>query len=168
MAIVFTSGLQSHFDISQTTIDRCETTPSSPPSSLKEAAKKLNQGLKLHASQSDIGRVTLPLYANYRVISHFPDGMGNVLGNDSLPVAVLATDDDINNVITFYQTQLPNFKQFPVENGIILMEDAPGDFDLLTHIGLYTSTPHVLIEDMRFNDITAQEGNVKIEISYRK
>ncbi|RYV03521.1 hypothetical protein SOPP22_04470 [Shewanella sp. OPT22] len=163
-----TSGLRSHFDIPQATIDRCETAAYSPSSSLKEAAKRLNQGLKMHASQSDIGQVTLPLYMNHRVVSHFPDGMGNVLGTSSLPVAVFATDDDISNVINFYQTQLPDFKKFTVENGVIFIEDAPADFDLLTHIGLYTSTPHVLIEDMRFNEITAQEGDVKIEVSYRK
>ncbi len=161
-------GLRLHFDLSQNVIHECESQSTSTQTNLKQAAKRLNEGLQLVANKGDIKRVTLPLYDNYEIVSHFPDGMGNMRGNTSLPVAVLSSNDDIDNIIQFYQSNLPTYKEFIVEDGIILIEDAPDDFNLLTHIGLYTSTPHVLIEDMRFNDITAQEGDVKIEISYRK
>ena len=161
-------GMRSHFDISQTVIDECENNENGSEFSLEEAANRLNQGLKLHASLSDIKQVTLPLYTNHKVISHFPDGMGSFLGSESLPVTVLSTNDDIDRVISFYQSELSSFKKFVIDNGVIFMEDAPEDFDLLTHIGLYTSTPHVLIEDMQGNTLASRDGKVKIEISYRK
>ena len=162
------NGLMSHFDISQSIIDSCESQKMNAGMPLEEAARRLNKGLKLHATKGDIQQVTLPLYSNYEIVSHFPEGMGNFLGTNSLPVAVLSTNDDINRVIQFYQSQLPSYKQFPVEDGLILIEHAPDNFDLLTHIGLYTSTPHVLIEDMRHTEIKNHQGDVKIEISYRK
>ena len=163
-----TDGMRSHFDISQTVIDECEAGDTSAESTIEKAARMLNQGLKLHANMSDIKQVTLPLYSSHEVISHFPEGMGNYLGAESLPVAIIATNDDINKVIQFYQSKLPKYKKIAVENGVIFMKTAPADFDLLTHIGLYTSTPHVLIEDMQHSLIASQEGKVKIEISYQR
>lgn len=135
---------------------------------LSDYSDFINAGLKAHASQSSIDEVSLPLFPNSHVVSHFSDNQMAIGDSPILPAIVLATDADFGDVRTFYQQKLPNYKAFAITNGIIFMKDAPEDFSILSHLSLYTNTPHVLIEDMQSNIHNNKEGKTKIEISYIK
>ncbi len=133
---------------------------------LSDYANFINAGLKAHASQSSIDDVTLPLYPNSQVVSHLSNKQMTIGDINVLPAIVLATNADFDQVRHFYQQKLPRYKEFAIDNGIIFMEQAPVNFNILSHFALYTSTPHVLIEDMSSNRINNKEGKTKIEISY--
>ncbi|MGB0892971.1 MAG: hypothetical protein ACPGUD_01060 [Parashewanella sp.] len=154
-----------------TSMRAADTTTNSEETSTSlsiELMTQINNAMKLHAEFSDIDDVTLPLYPDHHIVSHFPDGMKSVSAINGLPVTVIATDHFIENVIKFYERELHGFSKFPVEHGVIFMESAPKDFDLFRHFSLYLNTPHVLIEDMRPSKVARIEANTKIEISYRK
>ncbi|MCL1076774.1 hypothetical protein D5R81_01520 [Parashewanella spongiae] len=174
------AGVQQAFDIPDEQVQQCvdlaelrdsefvESDYDDPKAYLERMTGKLNDALIQHAQLSDTTNIPFPLYPNHKVISHFPDGMGNLSNEKSLPVLVIASNDSFDDVVTFYQKHLTSFPRYNVNDGVIFMEEEVPNFDLLRHFSVYTSTPHVMIEDMRDSPIANKVGGTKVEISYRK
>ncbi|RLV59578.1 hypothetical protein D5018_11535 [Parashewanella curva] len=157
-------ALKSELNLSENKINQCEQEEPAADDSLEYLADTINTALKMHAEYADPSEVPLPLYPGHKVISHFPDGMGQ----DSLPVIVIAIDEPIDKVIDFYASKVPNYKRFEMDDGIIYLESAGDTFDFLKDFKHYTKTPHVMIEDIRGEKYAQKEGMTKVEISYRK
>jgi len=159
-----TENLIKYSGITSSKLDSCETTASSEPSSMdqQQAMALMAQGLQAHAAAVGTDGVTLPLYKNATVMSHFANGEMAPMFKDveQLPALMMSSPDSADKIAGYYRKELKGFKEYKIEGGILFMEKGPEDFDMLKHLQTYVSTPHVAI----MNDA----GQSRIEIAYKK
>ncbi|TQV71811.1 hypothetical protein FKG94_19400 [Exilibacterium tricleocarpae] len=121
------------------------------------------------ASQGTEDQVTLPVYANSKIMMHALDP--SIMGQaGQLPAATFASPDTVEKVLAFYRQQLPNFEYKELPGGEhILMESMPPGFAILSHMEAYYTTPHVLIRaDRGQPGLTPENTRSFIEIAYRR
>ncbi len=140
---------------------------------INKSTQQMNNMLSLAsaASQGTEDQITLPIYKNSQIIMHMTQGMGmGDSGMTTLPAATFAAFDSLDTVFKFYQSKLSNFQHKKLsENEIIFMEKIPFNFNVLTHMEAYMTTPHVLIRKANGGDGMAPENTqTLIEIAYKR
>ena len=151
--------------VSRSKFDSCDATTASaepPPMDQEQAMAMMAQGLQAHAAATGTDGVTLPLYKNGTVLSHFANGEMAPMFKDveQLPALVMSSPDSADKIVGYYRKKLKGFKEYKIEGGILFMEKGPKNFDMLKHMRAYVSTPHVAIID--------DAGERRIEIAYKK
>ena len=159
-----TKNLIKHAGITSSKLESCDTTASSDPSSMdqEQVMAMMAQGLQAHAAATGTDGVTLPLYKNATVLSHFANGEMAPMFKDTeqLPALVMSSPDSTDKIVSYYRKKLKGFKEYKIEGGILFMEEGPENFDIMKHMPAYVSTPHVAI--------TSDSGQSRIEIAYKK
>jgi len=157
-------SLTKYSGVSDDKANACsESAQSEPPSMDQEQAMAMMaQGLQAHAAATGTDGVTLPLYENATVMSHFANGEMAPMFKDveQLPALVMSSPDSAEKIVGYYRKKLKGFKEYKLEDGILFMENGPKDFDITKHMPAYVSTPHVAI--------TNDSGQSRIEIAYKK
>ena len=156
--------------INQGKLDNCEASnsTSAPPMEQEQMMAMMGQALQAHAAAVGTDGVTLPLYKNATVMSHFANGEMAQMFEDveQLPALMMASPDSSDKIVKYYRKKLEGFTEYKIEDGILFMENGPEDFDLLKNMRTYVSTPHVAV----INDAASGVPGAKsrIEIAYRK
>jgi hypothetical protein len=156
--------------ISTGKFDSCDATTAStepPPMDQEQMMAMMTQGLQAHAAATGTDGVTLPLYKNGTVLSHFANGEMEQMFKDveQLPALIMSSPDNADKIVGYYRKKLKGFKEYKIEGGILFMQKGPKDFNMLKHMRAYVSTPHVaIIKD----DGGAQDAKSRIEIAYKK
>lgn len=166
--------LPKRLDISLAELNRCdeeadEAEEMNDPEAMQAMARQ-QMALMQKMSQGTEKQITLPIYPNSQMIIHLTDGMMmDDEKQETLPAATLASKDNIDSVIQFYQKKLPNFAHKKLSEGeYLFMRSMPAGFDILKNFEAYTSTPHVLISKLNGNDKMVPGAKTKIEIAYKK
>lgn len=159
-----TEKLVEYSGVSDSKVEACSDSASSEPPSMdtEQAMAMMGQALQVHAAAVGTEGVTLPLYKNATVMSHFAHGEMEPMFDDveQLPALMMSSSDSAEKIAEYYREKLKGFKEYKIENGVLFMEKGPKNFDMLQHMRAYVSTPHVAI----FNDA----GERRIEIAYKK
>ncbi|TCS37101.1 hypothetical protein [Reinekea marinisedimentorum] len=122
------------------------------------------------ASEGTLAVISLPIYSNSQVIMHLVDGMEIREGQKALPGATFASPDSLDEILAFYQAELPEFKLFTMDNGdYLLIEGAPDDFDMMKNYNEYITMQHVYIQPITGGTVPFAPANSQsmIEIAYR-
>lgn len=162
-------SLMENSGVSSSKLDACDAIANNdaPPMEPQEAMAMMGQALQAHAAAVGTDGVTLPLYKNATLMSHFANGeMGQLFDDvEQLPALVMSSPDNVDKIVGYYRKKLKGFNEYKIDGGILFMENGPKDFDILKHMRAYVSTPHVaIIED----DGGAQGAKSRIEIAYKK
>jgi len=164
-----TQNMLKHSGVSSSKLDSCDTLDSAaaPPMDPAQGMAMMNQAMQAHAAAVGTDDVTLPLYKNATVMSHFANGEMAQMFKDvePLPALMMSSPDSADKVAHYYRKNLKGFKEYKIEGGILFMEKGPKDFDMLKHMHVYVSTPHVAVFD---DDGGIKNAKSKIEIAYRK
>lgn len=129
--------------------------------SMKEL-ESLNRAMR-SASAGTENLVTLPIYKNSQIQSHFSMGMQFGDGQNSLPVAMFSSKDSVERVVEFYKKELSGFQHKNFDGMVIFMKQFPTGFDPLKDMKAYQSTPHVSIYSLG-----GSASGTTIEIAYKK
>jgi len=163
-------------------LDSCDTmlgdgtTGNEPPVSMDEGIAMLNQVMQQNAKSIGTDNVTLPIYKNAKVMSHFnasqsSEMMSGITGTPNmkaLPALVLTSSDNVKNVVTFYEKKLKGFRKHSIDGDILFMKGGPEKFDMLKHLKIYVATPHVMISPMNDGPGIPVGTKSMIEIAYKE
>ncbi len=172
------TSLEKYSGISMDKTDRCSQgrsasgTPTIPPMNMNQSIEMLTTALQRHAKAVGTSSISLPIYQNATLMSHFTDGQQLNMYTDSgitpLPAAVFASSDDAKTIADYYRRQLNGFKEYRLGKDILFMEKGPAKFDMLRDMKLYMTTPHIMISQAGDVPGTPPGTKYTIEISYRK
>lgn len=117
-------------------------------------------------SQGTEDQVTLPIYAQSKIVSHFTNEMDSQKKAGILPAAMFQSSDSIAKIAAFYDTELSNFdKKLYEEDGMVVyMENTPKGFELANDMDSYQKIPHVAIYTVK----TPSGSKTMIEIAYSR
>ena len=139
------------------------------PVDINQAAAMMNKALQQHAQSVGTDDVSLPIYKNTTVMSHFADGeLDQVLNVRALPALMLASPDLIEKIADYYRGKLKGFKEYNIQGDILFMEKGPKSFDYVNDMKTYITTPHVMITRMHGVPGAPAGSKSKIEIAYKK
>lgn len=156
--------------VSTSKLDACDSDDASePPVDMAEGITMMNQMLQQHAENIGTDGVTLPLYKNATVMSHFASGeLAEMIGVNPLPALVLVSPDSTDKVANYYRTKLKGFREHKIDADILFMQGGPKNFDYVRDSKTYAVTPHVLIAPMQEGLGVPPGTKSKIEIAYKK
>jgi len=163
-------------------LDACDTmlgnnsAGDNPSMNRDEGIAMLNQVMQQNAKSIGTDSVTLPIYKNAKVMSHFnasqsSEMMSGITGTPNmkaLPALVLTSSDNIKSVVIFYEKKLKGFKKHSIDGDILFMKGGPEKFDMLKHLKIYVTTPHVMISPMSAGPGVPGGTKSKIEIAYKQ
>jgi hypothetical protein len=169
------SRLLKNAGVSAEKLDACdqmaggEAVVSESPMDIEQAATLMNQALQQHAQSVGTTGVTLPIYKNATIMSHFADGeVVQMLGLKALPAMMLVSADDTDKIAAYYRNKLKGFKEYKKNEDILFLEKGPKNFDYVKDMKTYITTPHVMIMPMHDVPGMPAGSKTKIEISYKK
>ncbi len=156
--------------ISAEKFDACDTDEGHElPMDMNESLAMMNQMMQLHAANVGTDGVTLPLYKNATVMSHFSSAeMAQMMDVNPLPSLVLASPDVTKKIVAYYRTKLSGFREHNIDGDILFIKGGPKNFDYVKDFKFYTVTPHVLIAPMQDGLGGPPGTRSKIEIAYKK
>ncbi len=166
--------LESNFlkntGISTTKLDTCDTDDySDAPVDMETGITMMNQMLQQHAEDIGTDGVTLPIYKNATVMSHFASGeMAQLTAAKPLPAMVLVSPDNTLQVADYYRKNLKGFREHKIDGDILFMKGGPKDFDYAKDFEIYAITPHVLIMPMQDGLGVPPGTKSKVEIAYEE
>lgn len=129
----------------------------------------MNQALQQHAETVGTDDVTLPIYKNARVMSHFSSGeMTAMHGVKPLPALVMTSPDSTTTIASYYRKKLTGFREHNFNGDILFMQGGPKYFDYVQDYETYAVTPHVLISPLQHGSGVPAGTQSKIEIAYKK
>ena len=116
--------------------------------------------------------ISLPRYPDSQVMMHMHRPSEMSVEDETfhtLPAATLASAASFAKVVAFYQKKLPNFEMKKIsDDNVVFMEKMPKNFDVLTHMKEFATTPHVAISSYRGASAAVPNGTqTSIEIAYR-
>lgn len=154
--------------VSVSKLDACDTdNANEAPVDMAEGMVMMNQMLQQHADSIGTDDVTLPIYKNATIMSHFTSAeMAQMAGVNPLPALVLVSSDSTNKVASYYRTKLKGFREHKIDGDILFMDGGPKNFDYVKDYKTYMVTPHVLIAPMQEGLGVPPGSNSKIEIAY--
>jgi hypothetical protein len=122
-------------------------------------------------AESSIKQSGIPIYANSQMITSIDEVNARQMapGDISpLPSAIYASQDDFKNVVSFYESNLNNYKSYQLDsNRHLFIKDGPNKFDMVNNYVDYFEKEHVLVEKISGELLMAPPGTKsKIEISY--
>ncbi|VAW85054.1 hypothetical protein MNBD_GAMMA17-316 [hydrothermal vent metagenome] len=163
-------NLPKNAGVSMNRLDACDTEHADHPAAdMAEGLTMMNQMLQQHAANVGTDGVTLPLYKNATVISHFASGeMAEIVGVAALPALIMASPDDTHTIANYYRTKLSGFTEHKINGDILFMDGGPKNFDYLKDYQTYIVTPHVLISPLQEAFGVPVGTKSKIEIAYKK
>lgn len=170
------SRMLKNAGISASKLDACDSmagggpATGAPPMNMTQGIAMLNQALQQHAQSVGTDDVTLPVYKNATVMSHFASGEMAQMFDDAepLPALMLASPDSTGKVVRYYRKKLKGFKEYKVRGDILFMESGPKNFDFVKDMKTYATTPHVMIMPIENTPGAPHGSRSKIEIAYKK
>lgn len=169
------NSLLKNTGVSADKLDACDSMTGdkpaavAPPMEMKQGIAMMNQVMQKHAQSIGTDGVTLPIYKNAIVMSHFTSGqMSKMFDVEPLPALVLVSPDDTKKIVSFYRKKLKGFKEYNIDGDVLFMEHGPKKFDYSKDLETYVTTPHVLISPMRDAPGKTVVSKNKIEIAYKK
>lgn len=166
----FSKGILKHTGISTDKLDACDSTASAPPMDMEQGLAMMGKMFQAHAEAVGTDGVTLPVYKNATVTSHFANGeMSSMMeGVKPIPALKMESPDNIGTIASYYRGKLKGFREYKIQDGILFMKNGPKDFDVVRDMKTYLTTPHV--EIMPIPDVPKASDGPKssIQIAYKK
>ncbi|MEJ2180986.1 MAG: hypothetical protein P8Y28_11255 [Gammaproteobacteria bacterium] len=173
-----TKNLIKSAGISSSKLNACGDSNSAdaPPMDPQEGMAMFNQALQQQAQMMPVDDVTLPMYKNATVMSHFSGSQGaqmiyNMMGEmyeGTLPALTMASPDDASKIVAYYQKKLKGFSKIKVDDGILFIKSKQKDYDPMRDMKIYATTPHVMVSPMGAMPGIPGNTKSKIEIAYQK
>jgi hypothetical protein len=115
----------------------------------------------------------IPIYDSSQMVTFIDEAQAVEMAPGAeapLPAAVFASEDEYDDVVEYYASQLSGYKQYSLDdNKVLFIKDGPDTFDFLENYMTYFSKQHVLIEKTDGPIVLAPQGTkTKIEISYQQ
>ncbi|MCF6324938.1 MAG: hypothetical protein L3J89_11570 [Gammaproteobacteria bacterium] len=156
--------------VSTSRLDACDTEHADQPAAdMAESLTMVNQMWQQHAENVGTDGVTLPLYKNATVMSHFSSGeMAEMVGVTPLSALMMASPDDTFTIANYYRKKLNGFTEHKINDDILFMDGGPKNFDYVKDYQAYVVTPHVLISPLEEGFGVPAGTKNKIEIAYEK
>jgi hypothetical protein len=136
-----------------------------------------NQSAVVFTSNDDVVNAIvsagIPIYNTSQMITFINEAQAVEMAPGAeapLPAAVFACDEEYDDVVKYYASQLSGYKQYSLDdNKVLFIKNGPDTFDFSKDYMTYFSQQHVLIEKIDGPIVLAPQGTkTKIEISYQQ
>ncbi|THB73773.1 MAG: hypothetical protein D6B28_03390 [Gammaproteobacteria bacterium] len=130
---------------------------------VEEFNEMMSKGMLENSVNIDVSKVTLPIFPGATPLS--TSEMFEMDESKLLPAIIVLSKQQKEKVFEFYKKQLPNYKFYSLDLGMLFIEKGPeGEFDFSKHFDFYRTYPHVMISDAQYMG----DYKTSIEIGYRK